>query len=204
MAIVRLEALSQLRTRITCAVPALKDRVCVGQAPGSREIRWPSLAINPVRWSYVPDQALQHSAPAPDRAIMNVGRHEATVQLRLGASDLHTRMALEQEIVDLFLSTPLHPGVLLTDVVACPLEFTAAWELGEDEWRNELAFDKAYYSITTITGIIPALVTRLDAWTIDQLQLGSAVNDDFGDSTFGPPGVEVVRIAEDGTITPAP
>jgi len=204
MAIVRLEALKQLSKAITCAVPALKDRICVGQAPSSREMRWPSLAIIPVRWRYFPDQALEHSDPAPDRVIMNVGRHESTIQLRLGASTLFERMELEQEISNLFLETPLHPGVLLTDVTACPLEFRAAWELEEDEWRNELAFDKAYFSITQLTGIIPALVTRLDAWTIDQLQLGVALGDDFGSATFGPPGVEVVLIAEDGTITPSP
>jgi len=202
MAIVRLEALKQLGKEIACAVPELKDRICIGQAPGSREIRWPHLAIIPVTWAYEPNQAREVDSPAPDRVIMEVGAHTARVQFRLGAADIYTRIALEQKIIDLFLSTPLHPGILLTDVAACPLEFRASWELQEDEWRNEAAFDKAYYSITQVNGIIPALVTRLGAWTIDQLQIG--LTEEFGASPFGPPSVEVVIVAEDGTISPAP
>ena len=154
-----------------------------------------------MRWRFAPDDAIKHVRTAPDRIVVNVGKHDATIQLRLGATDLETRMELEQKISDLFLSSPMRPGVLLTDVVACPVEFLAAWELDEDEWRNEMAFDRAYYSVTKITGIIPALATRLDAPIIYDLQLG--FTQEFDAATFGPPDVEVVTIAEDGTISPA-
>jgi len=209
MAIIRLEALRGLELAITCAIPELEGRVCVGQAPAGHPLGFPSLQIDPRRWTYFPDQALETYEPAPNAVVMNVGRHQADITIRIGASNLYKRYELEQKLLDLFLSTPLHPGVLFAQVTACEAlgPFTAAWELDTDEWRDEKAFDKEFYSNVTVLGIIPALVTRRDAYTIDQLQLGLNITPTPTDGNlppFTPPGVEVVQVNSDGTITPVP
>ncbi len=209
MSVIRLEALRRLEELIVCAIPELDGKVCVGQAPSGKDLTFPNLSLDPVRMKYFPDQALESFEPNQNTVVMNVGRHEGLLQIRIGAATLTKRYELEQAMMDLFLSTPLHPGVLFSQVTSCPSlgPFTAAWELDEDEWRDEKAFNNQFYSEITCLGIIPALVTRRDAFTIEQLQLG--LTHEFGtvinSSNFNNnPDVEVVQINEDGTITAVP
>lgn len=206
MAVVRLEALRALEIAIECAIPALKGKICVGQAPVGHRLEYPSLSIDPVRWKYAPDQAQETVEIARDRVVMNVGRHTATIQIEIVAADLSQRYELEQKVIDLFLSTPLHPGVLLTPVSACPAlgTFIAAWEYDEDEWIDVAAHDGKFISRIIFDGIIPALVTRGEAYTIEQLQLGLTQDFEkvFDKTTFNSdPAVDVIQIKEDGTFT---
>ena len=207
MAIVRLEVLKQLSAAITADVPDLAGKVCVGHAGASKLLSFPHMVILPIRWKYTPFQADEVHEPAADRVVMNVGYHQSIVQVRLGAKTQHERYALEQQVIDVFLSTPMRPGVLLTEVTSCPElgDFTASWELDNDEWEDAKAFDSQFYSIIVLDATIPALVTRTGAWTIEQIQLGitdmlSAVD---ADNFNTDPPVEVVQIHADGSISPA-
>lgn len=209
MAVIRLEAWRRLGELIVCSIPELTDRVVIGQADAGRTQGWPSLVIDPRRMAYHPDQAEEVFEPSPGAVVMNVGRHEGPVQLRLGAATPFERYELEQRVLDLFLETPLHPGVLFSQVTACANlgPFTAAWELDEDEWGDEKAFSQEFYSDMTVLGIIPALVTRREAYTIQQLLLGinyTQTPTDGSPPAFTSSEVEVVQVNEDGTITAVP
>lgn len=210
MAIIRLEALKQLSAAISCEIPELDGNICEGQADASHKLAFPHLVLKPIRWTYVPHQAEEVYDSAPDRVVMNVGAWEGEVQLILGHKHAYGRYELEQELLDLFLSTPMQPGILNTPVLACREKlgpFTASWELDADAWQNEAAFDQQFYSTLFITGILPALVTRKDAYTIEQLQLG--LTEDFDVSVNAQTlntlsQIDVVQVNSDGTIQPVP
>lgn len=202
--VVRHESLHALAEYVACNIPELDGQICVGQAdPGHRQT-FPSLAIDPVRWAYFPDQAAEVSSPAFDRVIHNVGRHESVVQLRIGAATVGERRELEQRVLDLFLSTPLHPGVVLVTVRRCEAvgPFVASFTLDEDEWQDEMVFDGKAYSVVTATAIVPALATRLDAFPMNELEIGlsQSLESESIDADF-PADAEVVAVEEDGTVS---
>lgn len=204
MAVVKLEALNQLAKQIRCTIPEL-SRVCIGQADPSRKEPDPSLSLIPAgKWTYEPHQALEVYDPAPDSVVMDVGYFSGSIEIRAGASNAYKRAELEQKLLDLFLSDPGRPGVLLSTVLSCPAlgRFVAAWTLDDTEWISDFAFDSDFYSQISATGIIPALVTRRGVYTIRQLQLG--LSQDFGASTdFSSSDIEVVQITENGTLQAA-
>ena len=210
MAIIRLEALTALKVAIECAVPELKGQICVGQPFANRDQSFPAVSLYPVKWTYHPEQAEDRpGGGAQDRAVVAVGRHQSIIQIRIGAATPHKRDELEQKVLDLFLNTQLHPGVLLTPVLKCKAlgEFLAAWELDEDEWDDDKAFDNQAWSQITCLGIIPALTTYGNAPTISEIQLG--LTHEFGTTvtpaTFNTdPTIEIVEVNEDGSITPVP
>jgi hypothetical protein len=205
MAVVRLEALKGLACAITDAIPELRNRICLGQADPRKDLQFPSLNIDPIRYKYDPNQAQERHEPSVECVVMQVGAHAGTLQLRLITKTSDERAVLEQKIIDLFLETPLHPGVLLTVISSCPSlgDFLAAWEFDTDEWDDEGVFNGHFYSVIALAGILPALVTRGSSHTIEQLQLGLTHDFDaeFNPTTFNTSAlVEVVEINQDGTI----
>ena len=208
MAVIKLEALRALVRAIEAAVPTLTMHTYAGQAPPSKAICLPSLAIMVSGAGYEANQeTVAFSETGSSICVFNVGMHKLNVQLRLACATLGERYEIENKIINAFLATELHPGVLLTTVTACEDlgDFLAAWELEGSEWRDEKAFDNQYWSVTEVLGQVPALVTRTGVYTIDELKLG--LTEDFSaftSETFDTSSnVEVVEINEDGSITPA-
>jgi hypothetical protein len=209
MAIIRLDALRALANCIQENIPELKTKVCPSQASANKRMTFPHLAIQAIGFKYFPDQALGVHEPSATKLVVNVGRHEGIVQLRLGSAARQRRYDYEQRILDLFLSEPLHPGVLLTPVTSCTKlgDWMASWELEEDEWNDEMVFDNAWFSIMTITGQLPALVTRCGVHTIEQLRMGLTedLTTEFDASSFDTsPDIERVLINEDGSLDAVP
>lgn len=208
MPVLKLEALRALQASILAAVPDLAGHIYVGQVPPNVKLCDPTLVVHAVRWRYQPQQEVEHLASeASTTVVFNVGRHIATVQLRLYTSTPAKRYEYQELISNVFLGTEGHPGVLLTTVTAYPAlgNYLAAWELQEEEWEDEKVFDSQYWGITVLNGIIPALVTRANVYTIDELRLGLTADFEtvFTGSTFeSSTSVEVVKINEDGTLTP--
>lgn len=201
MSVLRVHALQALADAIALAVPELAGRIGAGPCEAPKQRLWPHLNIDPVRFTYHPDQAEEHRAIGTSRVVMNVGRHEGLVQLRLGATTHIRRLELEEKVLSVFLSTAGRPGVLITEVPDYH-DAVIAWELGEDEWENELAFDKKWFSIMTVQVQIPALVTRDGVYTIEDLRL--TLTDDLETPIADVPAtkIETVSIDDDGTITP--
>lgn len=217
MANVRDSALRSLRDYLDKMIDPLRGRVVLQDSDATRsvapfsskarELPEPMLAIDRGRFAYAVTQAEERYSPSPDRVVIDVGTHEGVVTLKLVSKNENVRGNLEQLILDLFLVQELAPGVLLTQVDEIPAlgEFTCAWELENETWRDEYLFDKPKESVLEITARIPALVTRR-AFTIEQLQV--AFTEDF-DSAFDETvatsdSVELIQINEDGTHTLVP
>jgi hypothetical protein len=207
MPVVKLRAFSALAAAIEAAVPALAGKVIASQAAPERIQDYPTLVIHPVRFRYEPDQAEEKHVPRPDQVVMDVGRHLVTVQLRISAATSAERYALQEAVDEFFLSTPLQPGSIYTEVTSVPAlgAWRATWDLDEDSWEDERAFEQVFGGTTVIAGNIPALVTRGDTYRIDHLLLGLTEelarpvdSNNFLSADF----VEVVELGQDGGISP--
>jgi hypothetical protein len=202
MAILRLKALTQLAECITNLVPSLKGKICAGPAEAPHRLAFPHLAINPVRFQYFPDQAAEVKPLGATQVLLNVGRIEGTVQLRLGARTHVQRATLEEQILEVFLQRPGSPGVLVTKVPQCH-DAIVAWELDTHTWANEKAFDKKWYSIMTVAAQLPALVTRGSVHTLEEIRL--TLTEDLSTPITQVPAdeQETVSVQPDGSITVA-
>lgn len=202
MCVVRIEVLRTLADIITSAIPELNGHVCTGIAPSGEIQGYPSLTLLPGPMRYEPFQALESATigdPAQGVVVFNVGCHYGPLQMILAASSIGERWTIEQKIIDMFLSRPGGPGVIVVPVNSCPDlgQWVAAFELESDQWVDTNAFDRIYQSTITCNEIVPALTTRRDAYEIRQLVLGT-------DASLHPPtsDVELVLIASDGSISP--
>jgi hypothetical protein len=211
--IVRIEAFRALERLLACEIPELDGHICTGQSPAGEIQEYPSLTIDPGRLTYEPHQALEVAKLPGARAIYNVGSHDGPVSLRLVATSVGERWTLEQKVLDVFLSQLDEegfgrPGVLVVPVSGCSnlSRQVATFELDEDEWNDARAFDRRYESVITLRASLPALATRCGVYTIHDLRLGLTADmaTAFTPSTMVPPAVEVVRVEEDGTMTPIP
>ncbi len=202
MAVIRTHTMSALISVIEAAVPALRGKICkMGEPNQPRE--WPTLQILPIRFKYYPMQSHEHKELGAHRLVEDVGRHEGTIQLRLGATNPQARWDLEDEILDIFTSQEGRPGVLLTTIEEVH-DAVVAWELDTDEWENEMVFTKKFFSIMTVTVQIPALVVRGSVYTIEHLRfaLTEDLETEYTDLPAG--SIETVTIDEDGGLTQYP
>lgn len=202
MAVIKTHALDGLAKYIRERVPELAGKINAGPCEAPKIRTWPHLNIWPIKFRYYPDQASLHSS-SRSKVVMNVGRHEGTVQLWLGATTDRRRRDLEDKVMDVFLSTPGRPGIVFFPV-PCHDDAVVAWELVDGEWRNELALGKKWFSILAVTAQIPALVTRDGVYTIDDLRL-TLTEDLTSEITEIPASQqETVRVLEDGSIELVP
>lgn len=200
MSAIRTHAIRLLRDLIAYYVPELKGKICAGPAESPKMRQWPHLSITPIKFVYYPDQASEHKELGSTRVIMNVGRFEGTVQLRLGAATTDKRADLEEKVLSVFLRTPGHPGILFAEVPAVH-DAIVAWELLDDAWQDEMAFEKKWFSILTVTMQLPALVTRDSVYTIDDLR--TSLTEDLTTDAADLPAsdVETVKIDEAGDLS---
>lgn len=206
--IVRIEALEALAQLLQQRIPVLADHVCVGQAPSSEYETLPNLSIEPTKWGWEPEAAIEHATLPGNVLVWNVGQHSCACVLSIVTATIGERMAIEQKVLDLFIGSrhPLTdlpmPGVITVPVTACPQlsRFLASFELESDEWSDVLAADRRYESRITCTTIIPALTVQTPVYTIEELRLALAQIP----PPANPPAAEVVTINEDGTIEAVP
>lgn len=200
MAVIRTHAMNRLVAAIEAAVPELRGKVCKMSEPNQARA-WPTLQILPIGFKYFPMQEHEHKELGTSRLVVDVGRHEGTVQLRLGAITPQKRWDLEDEILDIFLSQEGRPGVLVTEIEEVH-DAVVAWELDADEWENEKVFTKKFFSVMTVTAQIPALVTRDGVYTIEHLRMTLTEDLDFDDLPAG--WYETVTIDGNGGLTQYP
>lgn len=209
--IVKLEAFRSLKAYIASQIPELAqgpggaDRIIVTQTPPEQHVHFPSLAIVPGRFRLESCDEDIHSTPTMAKAVVVVGAWQTTVQLRLAHATEYQRYELEERLTDLFFQTEGRRGILLTEVTACPQlgDILASWDLQDEEWQEEFAFSSQEWAMLTLQGTIPALATRDGVYTIDELRLGITTDFNIPATSAGfdtIPGI--VRINEDGTITP--
>ena len=202
MSVIRIRILEILACYIQDAIPELRCKVIAGPAEAPQKLQFPHLSITAIRYKFFPDQEeLWHEQPTTSCAVLRVGRHEGFVQLRLGATTHRKRAYLEQKLLDLFLVQQGRPGILVTQIPDC-FDATVAWELEGDEWENEKAFDKSWFSILTVTVQVPALVTRPGVYSIEELRVGLTEDLDSPVDLIPTSAIEETIVNEDGTMTP--
>jgi hypothetical protein len=188
---VRTHAMQQLIAALELACPDLAGRIAV-EADRDEKMAWPKLGLRVVRAPFRPYDRRKVLRVGGD-TVFDVGHFEPLLQLRLGAPTHRQRVDLGEQVLGAFLGTGYRPGVLVTELPGC-FNTVAAWELDDESWTDETAFDRKWWSVMTATGWIPALV-RTPTYQITDLRLAFTQ-----DMTPAPP-TETVSIAEDGTIT---
>lgn len=180
---VRKHAFAALVKAIEDAVPVLKGKVLV-EASRSTDMVWPSLGIRCVR---APFKRFQRRKVARERGatIFDCGHFEALVQLRLGAGTEAQRRDLGEQVVGAFLGDGESAGTLVTPMPAIPSDIAgepgvACWDLDEEGWGDEMAFTDKWWSICTVTGRFPALVS-VEGPLIESI--GIEVDDGVDDET---------------------
>lgn len=222
MAIVKLKALDRLAEVFACAIPELKGRICAG--PGSRDhaLKFPSLVINPERFTFYPDQADERdyltgldNEPSPKCVAFAVGRWEGTIELKLGEKTPYKRYELEHKIENVFLGATtgasaeypdlypeLHPGSIIVDVPEC-YNARCFFELSTAMWENEKVFTNEWYSSLRVNAIIPAFIVKAPVYSMDSIELSLTEDCEFVLTTTSglPDDTETVAIDENGNIT---
>lgn len=194
--------MDKLICHVESNIHELRGKICKMGEPHLQRV-WPTLQILPIRFKYYPMQEHEYLGVSASKAIFDVGRHEGTVQLRLGANTPDERWELEQKMIDLFLEPEHRPGVLVTTIEDC-YDAVVVWELDDDEWRNEAVFTKEFFSLLTVRVQIPALVLRDSVYTIEDLRLSLTEDLHTAYSELPAASIETVQVDEDGNITPYP
>ena len=204
--IVKLEALKRLGEFIESQIPELKAKTEIHQVPPDYKLGFPRLAIVAGgRFQYEARQEGVVTRSSPTAIVVNVGSWNTTVQLRLACATPAQRYDLEDRLASLFWREENRPAVLLTTVTACPQlgDILAAWDIGDTDWNDEMAFSSQFWSVLSLDATIPALVTREGVYSIDELRLG--ITDDFSTPETSAAFdllTTKVRVNEDGTVTP--
>lgn len=188
---VRTHAMTRLVAALEDACPALKGRIVV-EADRDDKMAWPKLGLRIVRAPFKAYDRRKVVRVGGD-TVFDVGHFEPLLQLRLGAPTHRQRVDLGEQVLGAFLGTGFRPGVLVTELPDC-FGTVAAWEIDDEAWTDEAAFDKKWWSVMTATGWIPALV-RTPTWVINDLRLS------FAQDMTHAPAVETVRVNQDGTLT---
>lgn len=206
--VVKLEAFNALAAAIEAHAPELRNHVEVVQVPPDHKLSFPSLAIVPGKLSHHFAQEGVVAQPTNHSAVVCVGSWEGSLQLRLACATPASRFRLEEALTGtegLFFREEDRPGILLTQVTACPQlgNILAAWDLDDSSWDEEYAFSSQEWSVINLRTVIPALALRDGVYTVNELRFG--VTKDFStpetSAAFDAmPGI--VRVNEDGTITP--
>jgi len=205
-AIVKLEALKALGAFIESQIPELKGKTEIHQVPPDYKMGFPRLAIVAGgRYRYEPRQEGYVTRTSATAIVVNVGSWETVVQLRLACATPAQRYDLEDRLSALFWRVENRPAVLLTTVTACQQlgDILAAWDIGDTDWNDEMAFSSQFWSVLTLEATIPALVTREGIYSLDELRLG--ITDEFDtpetSAAFDALATKVL-LNEDGTVTP--
>lgn len=205
MSIVRLEALRLLGDQIARGVPELAENVRIVQVPPEQAVKFPELVAIGSNYRRINEKSDEHSRPTDSTLCMCVGHWEVTVQLRLAHATKGQRDELSEKITQCFDQREGAPGVLVSRVVTC-LDvgpFYASWDMDNASWDDEMAFSSQYWSTTTLTGWIPALVIRDGIYNLDHLQLGLTRDFSIPATSAGFETIpRIVEINPDGTVTP--
>jgi len=199
---VRTFALRRLVAALEIACPALQGKI-VPEADRDDKMKWPKCGIHLVRDKFAPHQRRRHARLSAGEVVFDVGHFEALVQLRLGAPTQRQRIDLGEQLLGAFLGDGDTPGILSTAIPEVN-DAVCAWEVDDEGWNNEFAFDKEWFQVLTVTGWIPALV-RTAAYQINDLRLN--FTNDMTDTPFASlqaSAKEVIRVNDDGTITALP
>jgi hypothetical protein len=200
---IKREACRAVANAISENVPALNGKCDAGQADEEVLASYPSLRVIPRRFSFTPFEDEEIDLGSPTMQLVNLGDFEGQVELRIYELSQFKRGELEEAVLGYMMSTeggsgsffcrtaPLTLGLRDTlysaPIIAC---------LDDEDWREEMAFDKKRFSFLTLSVNYPALVVQ-DA--PDILELYLAIARDLNATTPD----ETVLVDENGNYTKA-
>ena len=136
MAIIRIRVLEVLGATIERLCPALAGLVRSGAAEHPKKQVWPTLTITPASWKFYPDQDYDvWSEPGDSRAVFNVGRHEALLQLSIATRNQRQRHELEHAVAQVFVAQEGRPGILVVRIADCD-NALVAYEMDDAAWQD--------------------------------------------------------------------
>lgn len=223
---IKIAALDRLAEVLGREIKGLRNRICVGPATRDKKLAFPSLALLPQRFTFLPHQADERDhvrdvdrSFGPRTAIFEVGTWQGLVEIRIGSKVARERYKMEYEVEQVFLGNAdgtapdaqdvagqnwMRPGIILIDVPDCD-NARCAFELSDDVWENEKVFSNEWYSVMRVVANIPALVRAKNVPSIDELSLSLTQDLETVVTTAAEADalsdIETVAVASDGTIS---
>lgn len=222
MSLIKRAACEAIALRIAGAVSELSSTAKASHADEEVKAAYPSLRVMPGRMTFVPyqedeiDYTVAGAQPGDDPIYPNdpetgeiasvvlatVGDFEGTVELKLYCDSQKKRETIEGKIMALLLGREGAPGNLVVQTAALTLDAnvtlytaTVSCFLDDEDWNEEMVFDKKRMSTLTLQCSFPALITRT-IYRMDDVRL--AISEDLEatapDYTVG--------ILSDGTLEP--
>lgn len=207
MAIVKLTALTGLKSLIAAAMPGVFKTITIQIEPSPIVEQMPNLEIIlPGRMMFEPDQRDLVADLGNNVVVFNVGQWVGPVQLRIVATSPLERWALEDTLTQFLMARPGSPGVVVVAVTeSAQLSWAAAFEYEDSQLFDQRAQERQYEVAITCNAEIPVLVTESPVYDIDALILGltSDFATSFDATTFKTsPQIELVTINQDGSLSP--
>jgi hypothetical protein len=212
-----------LADALRAAAPEL-TAVEVVQAPPDGAATYPAAAILPERFKLeaqgdeeVTDEDGDPIMVDATTALMEVGSLRGTARLWVAARYPAQRALLEEKLRAAFFDDDLAPSRLLVTLenvevlgVATGASWPVAFLLDTSEWRDEMVFSERRWSFIQLRVDVPVLIHRRNAALVTQLiaalttDLNTTV-DDPADVAVPPlTNLELVTVADDGTVGPSP
>jgi hypothetical protein len=208
---------------LRAAVPELQTVQTV-QAPPDGSAVYPAAAILPERFRLeaMGDEEVLDEDDDPimmdgTTALMEVGSLQGTARLWLAARYPAQRALLEEKIRAAFFQDGLAPSRLLVELenvevlgVATGATWPVAFLLDTSEWREELVFSERRWSFIQLRVDVPVLVPRRNAAIVTSLivalttDLNTTVDDPADVASPPLTDIELVSVADDGTVGPSP
>lgn len=198
--VIKTHALAKLKEAIEAGCAKLIGKVVAGHAEREVKMIWPVLAIHPRKYRAEWHSRTLVASPSSSSAIWKIGSWDALVKLRLGAATERERETLGEDVLACFFGDGTRPGFLRT-VVDTAHNQEIVWELEEDAWVDEFAFDKKWFSELLVTARIPILVRQDGVHDMTDLRLSLTSDLETEYAQLPAAQVEAVRINADGTLT---
>lgn len=133
--------------------------VFAGQQPYESDTVFPSVAILPRKHRYVPIVYQEINIDNASHLLTKAGTMDGTVELRVYATTASDRELIEQRITEAFHSqSPLRPGIVVLETapfnyggISWPNKALVAYELGDEDWQEEMVFSDKRYSFINLT-----------------------------------------------------
>lgn len=194
-----------LADHISANVPELVGKTLPMPADPDVDATCESAIVIPGDFSFEPSMSSDELTSNEDEnfAVVDLGAWVGSVEIRILAHSAAEREKLEQKVLNLFVDGRRGQIVLQTQELKITEFVTTyqapiAFDLGSNSWNEEMVFDKARYSFTTVKVIYPMLAAW-GAYTIDQMI--SSLTEDLTTVIASDIPIESKAIDSDGVLT---
>lgn len=177
---IKREACRAIAKAISDNVTALNGKCGFAQADEEEQAAYPHLRVVPRKFAFQPFEDQEIDIGSPTHQAVRIGDFEGEVELRIYELSQFKRGELEEDVLQFLFSDEGGSGSIYcqTDALILggittlyPAPIVAS--LDDEDWREELVFDKKRFSFLTLSVAYPALAVRA-APIINELYLAIA------------------------------